>query len=754
MNPAPNDAHHAVENLSRRKLLKGLAAGGLLLGTSTGQRMFGAGMGAEAAADFSPNLFLSIDKQGICTILAHRSEMGTGIRTTLPLVLADELDAPRDKIRIEQAIGDKRLGDQNTDGSKSIRDFYQPMRDAGAAARMILIAAAARTWKVPSTELQCKDGGIHHQKSGKSAHFGAFVEAAAGSPLPARLTYKSPDRWRYVGKDHRITDDVDITTGKAKFGADIRPEGCVFAVIARCPVIGGKLRSKDDTETRKIKGVLDVVELSRPNPPFLFKAMGGVAVIAKDTWSAWQGRDALKLEWTLGPNKKYDSAAYRKQLEETARKTGKVVRSRGNVATAMKAAKQTHSAEYFLPHLSHAPMEPPAAVAHVTDKGCEVWAPVQNPQAAQETVAAALGLKPEQVTCHVTLLGGGFGRKSKPDFCAEAALLSKQLGKPVKVQWTREDDIKFDYYHSVAALRCEAGLGADGKPEAMLLRSVFPTIFSTFNHRADEAGAMELGLGFVDLPYTTPNLQFEIGKARAHVRIGWLRAVSNLFHVFASSCFTDELAKLAGKDEVQYTLDLIGKPRIEDFDGAQYPNYGQPTRRFPPDTGRLSAVARLCAEKASWGKQLPKGKGQGFAVHRSFLSYVACVVEVEVQKDGTLSIPRADIAIDCGLVVSPDRVRAQMEGSVIFGQSLAMYGNITAKDGAIQQSNFHDYPVVRINEAVREIHVHLVDSKAPPAGVGEPGVPPVAPAICNAIAAATGKRIRELPLSTQDLSWS
>jgi isoquinoline 1-oxidoreductase beta subunit len=423
------------------------------------------------------------------------------------------------------------------------------------------------------------------------------------------------------------------------------------------------------------------------------------------------------------------------------------MRNRGDVERAMAGADTTHSAEYYLPHLSHAPMEPPCAVAAVSDAGCEVWAPVQNPQATQQTVAAALGMKPEQVTCHVTLLGGGFGRKSKPDFCAEAALLSKRLGKPVKVVWTREDDIRHDYFHSVAALRLEAGLDADGKPIAWLARTAFPPIGSTFNPAARTGSAGELGLGFTDVPYDIPNLRVEVGEAASHVRIGWFRSVANVFHAFAVSSFTDELAVRAGRDPLEFTLELVGEAREAAFDDAQYSNYGKPLERFPAETGRLRAVARLCAERASWGKALPKGRGQGFAVHRSFLSYVAVIVEVEVTKAGKLSIPRVDIAVDCGLAISPDRVRAQMEGAVVFGQSLTMFGEITARNGAIQQSNFHDYPMVRTNDAPRAIHVHLVESTAPPTGVGEPGVPPVAPAICAAIAKATGKRIRELPLS-------
>ncbi len=748
----------SLQNVSRRGLLKGLfAGGGLVLCARVGAAPWLGPFAEEAVAEFAPNMFLSIDQDGLVKILAHRSEMGTGIRTALPLVVADELDALRDKIEIVQAIGDARLGSQNTDGSKSIRDFYQPMREAGAAARAMLEQAAANAWGVPVADCHARAHQIVHAKSGKKLGFGQLVEAAAKLEVPdaAELSFKSPDQWRYVGKDLRSVDSADLTTGAGVFGLDVTPKGCRFATIARCPVVGGKVKSVDSSAAENVSGFLALVTLGEASSPVLFNPLGGVAVIATSTYAAMKARDALKIEWDRGANKAYDSTAYRKQLEKTVQEPNEVVRTVGDFDSALATADKTHSADYYLPHLAHAPMEPPCAVAHVTEAGCEIWAPVQNPQAAQETVAIALGYGKDvgKVTCHVTLLGCGFGRKSKPDYCAEAALLSRKIGAPVKVIWTREDDLRHGFYHSVAALSFKAGLDAKGKPTAWLQRSAFPSLMSTFNPTIAGPGPFELALGFTDVPYVIPHFRAEYGKASNHLRIGWLRSVCNVFHAFAVSSFTDELAVLAKRDAVEYTLELIGEDRKMTFDGAEYSNYGKSLDAFPADTARLKAVARLCAEKAGWGGKLGKGKGRGFAVHRSFLSYAAVIAQVEVSKDGKLSMPRVDIALDCGLVVSPDRVRAQMEGSVVFGASIALYGEITAKDGAVEQGNFDTYPLVRMDEAPREIHVHLVPSQAAPAGVGEPGVPPVAPAICAAIYQAIGKRVRDLPLSKHDLSW-
>jgi isoquinoline 1-oxidoreductase beta subunit len=476
-------------------------------------------------------------------------------------------------------------------------------------------------------------------------------------------------------------------------------------------------------------------------------------VIADNTWAAFQGRKKLAVTWDNGPNAVYNSAQYKKDLFETVRAPGRVAREAGDVDAEFKKGGRTVEAEYYVPHLAHVPMEPPASVAEYRDGKVTVWTCTQNPQAVQDTVAGQLKIHRDNVVCHVTLLGGGFGRKSKPDYVAEAAVLSKKTGRPVKVVWDRADDIKFGYYHTVAAMYMKAALDANGKPTAWLQRSVFPPIASTFKEGARYGNAADLSLGWTDIPYDIPNLRVENGPAKAYVRIGWLRSVANIYHGFAVQSFSDELAHAAGRDPLDYLLELIGPPRIVDLRGVDYPNYGASYTAYPIDTARLRRVAQMAGEKSGWGKRKTgKGSGMGIAVHRSFLTYVATVVEVEVDDRGKLKIPRVYTAVDAGLIGNPEFARAQFEGAAVFGTSLARSGEITATDGAIDQSNFHDYPVARIAQAPQRTEVYLVESDAPPAGIGEPGVPAFVPALCNAVFAATGKRVRELPLSKNGIS--
>ena len=748
-----------IENVSRRSFLKGVVStGALVLGACYYPEILRAdGLPKDTLADratLHPNMFVGIDTDGTVQIVAHRSEMGTAIRTSLPLVVADELDADWKRVKIDQAIGDPRYGDQNTDGSHSIRSFYDVMRQAGASARFMLIQAAAQQWNVRPADCVTEPHVVIHRPSRRRLAYGDLAARAAKLPVPKKnqLQFKSPDQWRYIGKGMPSYDLADLCTGKAIYGMDARVDGMVYASIEHPPVFGGKVKSYDDKEALKVSGVRQTIAIDPFKPPPAFQPLGGIAVIADNTWSAFQGRKKLKVVWDNGPNESYDSAQYKKELQETARKPAKVIRSEGDVDSVFAKGGKIMEADYYVPLLAHVSMEPMVALADFRDGKATIWAPTQNPQAAQDIVSKELGIAKENVICHVTLLGGGFGRKSKPDYVAEAAVLSKKVGRPVKVVWTREDDVKFDYYNTVAAMYMRAALDAAGKPTAWLQRSVFPPITSIFDDNAVYGDPSHLQQGWTDIPFDIANLRVENGAAKAHVRIGWLRSVANIYHGFAVQSFADELAYAAGRDPLDYLLELIGKPRTIDFKNVDYPNYGASLDTYPWETGRLRHVTEMVAEKAGWGKRkLGKGAGLGIAAHKSFLTYVATIVEVEVNDQGEIKIPRVDTAVDAGLVVNPEITRAQFEGAAVFGTSVAKTGEITASKGVINQSNFSDYPVARINEAPLQTNVYLVASSAPPAGVGEPGVPPFVAAFCNAIYAATGKRIRELPTKNTNL---
>lgn len=754
---------NSITNLSRRGFLKGLlGTGSFVLGVHLVPNMVWAQgeQGFQTEADraiLHPDAFLGIDSDGTVHIVAHRSEMGTIIRTSLPLVVADELDADWKRVKIDQAIGDRRYGDQNTDGSHSIRSFFDVMRQAGGTGRVMLIQAAAQQWGVRASECQAELHAVVHSPSGRRLAYGELASAAAKLLVPKKedVRLKTKNEWRYIGKGMKSYDLTDLCTGKAVYGMDLRLDGMVYASIERPPVLGGKVKSVDESEALQVAGVHQTVAIDPFKPPPGFQPLGGIAVIADNTWAAFQGRKKLKIEWDNGANASYDSDAYKLELYATARKPGKVVRNVGDAEAEFARGGQVYEAQYYVPLLAHAPMEPLVAAAEFKDGKVTAWAPTQNPQAAQAIISQQLGIPKENVICHVTLLGGGFGRKSKPDYVAEAAVLSKKTGRPVKVVWSREDDIRFDYFNAVAAMYMKAALDSKGVPTAWLQRSVFPPIPSIFDVNAVYGDAAHLQQGWTDIPYDLPNLRVENGPAPAHVRIGWLRSVANIYHGFAIQTFSDELAHRADQDPAEYLLKLIGPPRTLDLKNTDYPNYGADPAIYPWETGRLRRVTEMVIEKSDWGKRkvkTGKGTGLGIAAHRSFLTYVATVVEVEVDDQGNIKIPRVDTVVDAGLVVNPEVTRAQFEGAAVFGTSIARTGEITAKNGVVEQSNFDTYPVARINEAPYQTNVYLVDSDAPPAGVGEPGVPPFIPALCNAIFVATNKRIRELPLAKTNLA--
>ncbi len=745
---------------SRREFLQ--STGGLVLAASWSD-VFSADP-PKYGADGMPNgwvdnplVFVSIAEDGLVTITCHRAEMGQGVRTGVPLIVADELEADWSKVRVAQAPGDeKRYGNQDTDGSRTTRHFFLPMRRCGAAARTMLEAAAAARWGVPAAEVQAKNHELIHKPSGRKIAFGAVAKDAAKLPVPAmdKVKLKDPRDFRYIGKGRTpIVDGFDMTTGRATYGQDVVLPGMLFAVVARSPVYGGSVTSFDAAETLKVPGVVKVVEIKGTPIPAAFAPLAGVAVIAKDTWAAIKGRNALKIAWSDGPNASYSSDTYRAAMEAAASKPGKEIRSAGDVAKAMGAAARQVKAEYYIPHITQAPMEPPAATAVVKGGKCEVWSCVQSPQAARNDVAKRLGLSPDNVTVNVTLLGGGFGRKSKADFAVEAALLAKEMeGTPVKVVWTRDDDLHHSFYHTVSVEHLEAGIDKAGKPVAWLHRSVGPTLMALFMPDPKLESPIELGMGLTNVPFAVPNIRIENPEASAHTRIGWYRAVSNIPHAFAIQSFVAEMAHAAGRDPGDFLLELLGPPRqIDPRDLNDTWNHGENPTLYPVDTGRLRRVAETAAKAAGWGRKLPKGQGMGIAAHYSFTTYVAAVVQVSVDAKGNVTIPRVDMAIDCGAIVNPERVRSQMEGACVMGLSNAFTGEITFKNGRAQEDNFHQFEVLRMSAAPKQIQVHMIpgDFAKPLGGVGEPGVPPIAPALCNAIFAATGKRIRRLPIRDQ-----
>ena len=559
-----------------------------------------------------PRLILSVANDGTVNLLCIRAEMGQGVRTGWATVVADELEADMARVKVLQAQGDEaRYGNQDTDGSRSMRHHFLALRRMAAAVRQMLEQEAANRWNVPVAEVKAQNHEVVHAASGRRVGFGELRQVPRRAPVPAReaLVLKTPDRFRYIGKDTALVDNLDFTTGKAQYGIDARLDGMAYAVVARPPVFGGKVKSFDAAETMKVPGVLKVVPIDAPPTPPVFMPLGGIAVVAENTFAAIKGRSRLKIQWDDGPNGSYDSVEFRKTMEAAAAKPGKVVRNNGDVDKALAGAARRIDASYYIPHLAHATMEPPSATARVTDAGCEIWASTQNPEAIRGHLAKGFNMPIDKIVVNVLFLGGGFGRKSKGDFAIEAAILSRAMGgRPVKVTFTREDDLQNGFFHTVSVERLEAGLDANGKPVAWLHRTVAPTILSTFAPDQKHEAPFELGMGAVDTPFAIPNLRVENPEATAHTRIGWLRSVSNIPHAFAVQSFVAELAAALGRDPKDYLLELIGPDRLIDA-GAMSDAWihGEDPKLYPFDTGRLRR-RRKGGERGGLGAQAAGGK--------------------------------------------------------------------------------------------------------------------------------------------------
>ena len=690
------------------------AAAGLLIGFYLPHR------GESRKESFSPNAYLRITPDNKITIVVARSEMGQGVRTALPMILAEELEADWKQIEIEQAGASTLYGDQTTGGSASIRTTWDPMRKAGASAREMLISAAALTWGVSRSTCTAEAGHIKHAASNRSLSYGELAAKASTLPIPSDVPLKQSKDYKIVGQRLPRLDSLAKVKGEAVYGIDFRLPEMKYAVLARCPLIGGKVTGLDDKESKKISGVTYVGKVGD----------SAVAVVADSVWSAMEGRRVLNVTWDEGPNKDLNSAAILASLKKAASKKGANLYAAGDPG---KASGRHISAEYALPFMAHAPMEPGNCTAHYQGSKCELWAPTQVPQDCRDSVAAAIGLDSDQVKVNVTLMGGGFGRRLEHDYAVEAAQVSKAINAPVKVIWTREDDMRCSTYRPASLHQLSAMLDGSGLPIALTHRIIAPSIMGQKGQPVpnnidpdlpDEAGPV----------YGIPNYTIEYVITETPVPLGWMRSVYALQAGFALESFIDELALAAGKDPVKYRLQLLAK----DQDLAYFNTTWH--------TARMRAVLQLAAEKAEWDKPLPAGHHRGVACFGCFQSYMAEVVEITMEKDQP-KVHRVVAAVDCGQVINPSILEQQIQGGIVYGLSNALHAHITIDKGRIVQGNFDDYAPLRMDETPT-VEVYAVASQEPPTGIGEPSVPPVAPALCNAIYAATKKRIRTLPVLT------
>lgn len=712
------------EVMLRREFLKKSAAGGagLVIGFYLPSK-------CEALAGKPPkdptamNAWVQIAPDDSVTLLIDKSEMGQGISTALAMVLAEELDLDWKQVNTVFAPAAPQyfnpiFGLQGTGGSCSVRGSWEPLAKAGASAREMLVATAAKRWNVEPSACHTENGAVVQTAMGKRLGYGSLVDEAAKMPAPPAAKRKDAKDYKFIGKPTKRIDSGEKVNGRARFGIDVRRPGMLHAVVARCPVIGGKVKSFEAAKTKAVPGVKDAVQIST-----------GVAIVADNTWSAMEGRNALQITWDEGANSKVSSDSIRTLYHAQAEKQGAIARKDGDASASLASAAKKIEAIYEVPYLAHATMEPMNCTADVRADGCTIVAPTQFQTFSQMTGAKLTGLKPEQVQVETTYLGGGFGRRAEQDFIVEAVELSKAMKAPVQVTWSREDDMQHDYYRPAVLVKLEAGFDGSGKTVAWKSRVVGPSIMSRFFPGSLKDGIDESAVeGLSTLKYDVPNFHVDYVLTETGIPVGFWRSVGCSHNGYVAECFVDEMAKAAGKDPVEYRRSLL------------------------QTDSRQRGVVELAAEKAGWSKPLAAGHYRGIAVVESFGTHVAQVAEISIdRKAKTLRVHRVVAAVDCGRYVNPETIRAQIEGSIVYGLTAALKGEITVTGGRIDQSNFNDYDMVRINETP-QLEVHIVQSNDGPGGIGEPGTPPIAPAVCNAIFAATGKPVRRLPIRPEDLA--
>ena len=722
---------------TRRAFLKTGAAGGAAL--VVGFRFSIDALAQEAQEKKKPSPFdawIHIDKSGTVTLITAKSEMGQGALTAMPMILAEELEVDWDGVRVEQAPTDPSIYDHGTGGSGSVAGSWLPLRQAGAAAREMLVRAAATAWNVEPATCRAEKGFIVHGPRRRRLAYGELVEAASKLPIPDfnKVPLKNPDDFHIVGQSIARTDIPSKVDGSARFGIDVRVPGLLYAVVARCPTFGGKAARFDATKAKAIAGVRHVLEI--PAVGAGAHTAGGIAVVADSTWAAMQGRRALQIDWDHGPHASESSQTLRQASETIAAQPGKVVRNEGDAAAALVGAEQKVDAVYELPFQAHATMEPMNCTVDIRADRAEAWSPTQAPDWTRSAIAQVTGLPPPSINVHTTLMGGGFGRRYQADFVVEAAQVGKAVGAPVQLLWTREDDMQHDFYRPFAYHRLSGAVDAKGNAVAWHHRIVSTSIRSFWDPPDRvKPEASEIG-GAVDLAYAVPNLRVEYAPVPSGVPVAWWRSVEASLNAFVVEGFIDELAAAAKADPLAFRQRLLAEPRM-----IKQP----PDSESALDTRRFKGVLDLAAAKAGWGSPLPAGRGRGIACAFSFDSYVAEVAEVSLNSDKSVRVHRVVAAVDCGQIVNPAILEQQIQGGIVYGLGNALRAKITIEKGRVVQGNFDDYAPLRMDETPT-VEVYAVPSAESPTGIGEPSVPPVAPALCNAIFAATKKRIRALPI--------